>query len=412
MKILSQAYGREGPRRRVLIKDLLEPEEEDLPQDNIALSQMITGVTVSSQAAEVNPTKRFDAFLKSQLTLPSEIQRGQDSFKELKPKIPPLNIWGRPMPLKRQANLRKEWWAQALDKIHPPVPHHEWDRLRGLATGVTPMWNFILPRKAPEDPEKLAVVDYELVVNNLRNPAREVGTLEWRADHKQVFVAPKNKEIQIGKKTLKTAYNFQRTMRRIYARIWAITPKMYKDLDTKEWVVEWGDASSQILEDPVAILSGNQLELFEGLDGKAKENHISKKPQRKNQIKNSKQKAEPTPSSTAQEAESSASEGSKDGDGKISSAVDESGIIRKEKQIMNWDPESSYWKPEPPSLEDPPETPSELVRKKLAEETTGVSKEAMARLASRQKELLGKKGGRGIMRTLPTRKELGANKKT
>lgn len=437
VKLLNRAYGREGSRRRVLIKNLLHPEEDDLPQDDDALSEFIKGNQVTSLAWKINTTKRFDAFLKSQLALPSDIQRGSNSFKDLKPKIPESNLWARPMPLKRQTNIRKQWWADALEKMHPPVPHHEWDRLRDLATGTIPMWNFMPPRKAPEEPEKLAVVDNELVVNNLRNPAREKGTLEWRADNKQIFVAPKIKEATISDKTLKTAYNFQRTMRRIYGRIWAITPKMYKNLDTKGWVVEWGDSPSPLYETPVATLSTSQLELFEGIDVNASiprtKNKHKAEPVRKAERAAAERlkygKAEEAPKSAEQKFESVASHTAPAVTNQEAAAmlIEEKTTLPvdvpetpKEKHFIHWDPESSFWKPEPPSVEDPlEEQHSVRMLKKMIAEKTGVSKEAIAQLARRQKELLDSngvkgtmKGGRGIMRTLPTRKELAANSKT
>ncbi|CAG8977984.1 hypothetical protein HYALB_00001866 [Hymenoscyphus albidus] len=364
INVLDRAYGKAGPQRRLLIRDLLQPDEEDLPQDNAALSSLILGPSAASVPTfdhHLNTTKKFEALLESQLVRPSTEQRGKASFKDAKPKLPKKNTWGRPMPNKRAIKMVKRWWADALEKIHPPVPHQIWDRLRDLSTGAIPTPEFIPRRSSPEQPEKLLVINDQLVVNNLRNPAREKGELEWRADQRKIYVAPPIKESD--EKTAETAYNSPRTMRRIYADIWARTAKMYKDLDTKEWVIEWGYGKSQLFQDPVASLSESQLELFEGTDSEIA-------------------------STTQPEADEK---------------------TKPERRLTIWNPRTPFWSPPPPK----PDPPVNLKERddKSAEEKKGVSEEYIMRLALRQRELIkNKKEGRGIMRTLPTRKELAGKK--
>ncbi|CAG8955902.1 hypothetical protein HYFRA_00008754 [Hymenoscyphus fraxineus] len=360
ISVLDRAYGKAGPRRRLLIRDLLEPDEDDLPQDNAALSTLMLGspTAVPNFDHHLNMTKKFEAFLQSQVVRPSTEQRGKASFKDAKPKLPQKNLWGRPMPHKRAVKMVKRWWADALEKIHPPVPHHIWDRLRDLSTGEIPTPEFIPRRSSPEQPEKLLVMNDQLVINNLRNPAREKGELEWRADQRKIYVAPPIKESD--EKTAETAYNSPRTLRRIYADIWAKTAKVYKDLDTKEWVIEWGYGKSQLFQDPVASLYDSQLELFEGTD-----------------------------SGIASSTQPKANEKTK-----------------AERRLTVWNPRTPFWSPPPPKP-DPPVKQDD----KSAEEKKGVSEESIMRLALRQRELIkNKKKGRGIMRTLPTRKELGGGK--
>ncbi|KAK4973064.1 hypothetical protein LTR42_006358 [Elasticomyces elasticus] len=80
-------------------------------------------------------TPQLLTLLNSQLrTPPPHLTR--PSLRRLTPKIDALNSWLRPLHLSRVKNQTKEWYADTLSKVHAPLPLHEWERLRDLASGA------------------------------------------------------------------------------------------------------------------------------------------------------------------------------------------------------------------------------------------------------------------------------------
>ena len=61
----------------------------------------------------------------------------------------------------------------------------------------------------------------------------------------------------------------KRTMRRLWASVWAETPKMSQDGITNKWVVTWGNQRSPITSGQVTEPSASDQELFEGLENAA-----------------------------------------------------------------------------------------------------------------------------------------------
>lgn len=57
------------------------------------------------------------------------------AIKRFHAEIPDENSWGRPMPLKRVRNAKKVAYKKLIDRLLPPLPLEEWERLRDLATG-------------------------------------------------------------------------------------------------------------------------------------------------------------------------------------------------------------------------------------------------------------------------------------
>ncbi|KAG9237786.1 hypothetical protein BJ875DRAFT_369238 [Amylocarpus encephaloides] len=263
-KVLYAGYGRQGKRRRILVRDLLKPDLDDVPQDHKALAELLNSNHHSSDHAQkLVPTQRFKGFLKSQANRP-ELQRGASKPPELTPKIPKENIWGRPFPQKRQAALRKEWWAETLDKLYPPLPSHEWDRIRDISTGKLRVEEPLQPRTPPRGwapaLKESRASSNRRVLDILKDPIRADKELVYKPGDGLTAEEP----------TLPHAgwklQDYQRSMRRLYADIWAISSKMWKNEQTREWIVEWGRNKAPSHSGAVPIVSGEDKFLIEGIN--------------------------------------------------------------------------------------------------------------------------------------------------
>lgn len=60
-------------------------------------------------------------------------------MKQLIPIIPETNIYGKVFPLRREANIRKKVYREAVSKMLPPVEERELSRLESLVTGELDM---------------------------------------------------------------------------------------------------------------------------------------------------------------------------------------------------------------------------------------------------------------------------------
>lgn len=129
-KILAMTYGRVGKRRHQLLKDLKIP---DVPADQAAVEKL----SEPGNQAVPHPSEQFMALITSQAR-----RRVVHFSRSINPRpkleIPEKNIWGRPMPIKRVRNMKRRWYAETLDRISPPIPEAEWDRLRLRASGQLP----------------------------------------------------------------------------------------------------------------------------------------------------------------------------------------------------------------------------------------------------------------------------------
>jgi len=230
-KILAMTYGRIGTRRHELLGPLLVP---DIPTDQAAVERM------SDPASKGLPyhSSQLQALIKVQahgkLSFFSRANRPTEQ-----PLIPEKNAWGRPMPIKRVRNLEKRWYAEAIDRLMPPLPEKEWNRLRGLASGET-QWKGPVPRRAPTDGKGF-------------NTGIVRGTITGGTG----FVSSPH--------DLTPRY-----MRRLWTKLFAQCPLMKPDEARKlGWDIRWGDVQGT---KEVALTPGKpeNLAMFEGVDEKGK----------------------------------------------------------------------------------------------------------------------------------------------
>jgi hypothetical protein len=308
--VLMRVYGRNGPRKRVLLEDLLRKDEANLPKDSSALEELIKNPK-AHQVTDGEPGSKFFQFLKSQqANQPLEFH--STPIRKLQPTIPAVNIWLRPTPVKAAKGIRRRWWAITLDKILPPVPLAEWNRLEGLANGSLPLdeapirrrkatsYDFSKASRAEteisqatsscytaRDPNKsseakwsnaskdvLAFLDHRAkltIESNATNDNCKHIQMDSVVDTKFVKFVP-NMGLCVHKMAIEVPgkpypHISSHGLRRLYASIWNATPTMQQDEATKTWIIKWGGQRTAAHNGEVTTPSKAQMELFEGLEG-------------------------------------------------------------------------------------------------------------------------------------------------
>jgi hypothetical protein len=246
LRTLTLTYGRVGKRRHELMEPLLrskeqgglsapmregEEEEEDT-QSADGESAPVASSSVASEVEDVTTGRRRNmkplpeltpqlrALVLSQLDAsPPATSRPELKPRSLKPEIPELNSWMRPMPKVRVANMTRRWYAEVLDRVLPPLPRQEWIMLRDLATGRTKSC-------LPPPRRKAAAVRLQASESGVSEALKDL-VLFNRISH------PPAPDRDIHGVT-------HRFMRRMYAKIFAECPLMVWDSSKNEWKITWG----------------------------------------------------------------------------------------------------------------------------------------------------------------------------
>ncbi|KAF7908804.1 hypothetical protein BELL_0114g00260 [Botrytis elliptica] len=283
--VLLRTYGRAGHRRRELITQLLRPGEDELPQDDTALSRIIDSqisknldATKDVEIDKANASskrqrrehKNVHLFLASQqANNPMESMRGR--IKSLKLDIPLTNAWGRSFPEKRKVNMQRTWWASLLERVLPPVPEHEWNRLRDLAEGTQPIEcppprrKAAIPRNQNEDAESAG----ERMDSLYNKPAR-LNADVWDETTMKI-------ELNDSQTSNTPQHNRTRAMRRLYGMIWSLSSKMVQDENTKEYTITWGGQRSPSAAGEITKPSSKDAEFFELPDDRLAQGTMDRK---------------------------------------------------------------------------------------------------------------------------------------
>lgn len=245
-KVLHRAYGRSGRRRRELVDDLLRADAKSTPE-NGTTTESITAENVIKEGKWDLPRPVLNMFMRSQA---ANHAPGNDRpvIRHFEPQIS-QTIWGRPMPLKRQRNIVKKFWASTQDKLLPPLPELEWNRLRDLATGVIP-FNRPPPRRPRAGAPGERSESLLSAVTLLKQPIR--------ASHR-----PK-KDLRVQERGGHTID--ARFMRRIWASVWSQSPLMTYNGETMEWTIVWGGSRSAASQGMAGSAGRRDLELFAGMN--------------------------------------------------------------------------------------------------------------------------------------------------
>lgn len=256
-KVLLAVHGREGERKRMLLKHLLQPDEEALPKDASALQDLIDKPVEANEKANIPSQKLYNFIKNQQENQPLEVHK--EKIRQVKPKMPKENIWGRPLPAKLKESMQKKWWAVTLEKILPPIPRSEWERLRDLAIGAAPLEARPARRKPmPAEVEELSADQKSKeLLQYFQTPARpKVNGLAQLAELHLPVKRNDTKGLDIQ----------NRSIRRLYASIWSLSPTMTYDEVGKKWDIVWGGQKSRALEGVIPKPTRAEEELFEGLE--------------------------------------------------------------------------------------------------------------------------------------------------
>ncbi|KAK5700560.1 hypothetical protein LTR97_005077 [Elasticomyces elasticus] len=242
LKVLLMAYGRVGKRRWELMVPLM-PVKYTSSELKAALEANVEAVADSETDktlpnTQPNPprqnptgapqvplnhspayvpafTPQLRALLEAQLrTPPPHLTR--PSLRRLAPKIDALNSWLRPLHPSRVKNQTKEWYADTLSKVHAPLPLHEWERLRDLASGART--EKMRPRRMSARGLATGVVGGPL----------EMVVMYGKVGERKAFGNREGHAIT------------KRFMRRLWGQVFTQCPLMEWSGDTARWKVSWG----------------------------------------------------------------------------------------------------------------------------------------------------------------------------
>ncbi|OCK84312.1 hypothetical protein K432DRAFT_320615 [Lepidopterella palustris CBS 459.81] len=279
-KVLLHAYGRAGRRRYDLLKQLSKPEVlesssvvEDILNGSRSMRQPLqklyhsdkqflayfdhpqekAGSQIQLEISNLYPKLR--ALLKSQETIrpPGNLRKPLRSSKLI---APSTNIWARPMPVKRARNIVKRWYKNTMEKVQPPLPDHEWEHLKQLATGQV-KWEGLVTRRPRGITEPWEVVDDQKMI--------------WRKTLTKTLIeglTPRARVTGHNSGGAERPHNLTaRFMRRLYAHIWAHACKVTFDTTRNKWSVDWGTTRKQNLGSLPASVEDR---FFSGVDEKGR----------------------------------------------------------------------------------------------------------------------------------------------
>lgn len=242
-KVLLFAYARRGRPRRELVRRL---QLSEAVLDNGVKKLPSRRVVPAPRNIENWPPlpSKIKALFQSQrrhIAIPDR--------KQVSPNVKiGLNRWGRRMPKVREKNMRWDKYGEILESLLPPLPEHEWRRLRDLVHG-TKRWDGPVPRR----PGSRLLLNQE---STLLTPTFLKAPLVKKEHHQIVFKEPPQ------------SLNV-RAMRRLWARVFYQCPYMWWDAEQGAWQVEWGASfmPNQGLKKPSAKI---QMYLFGGVDQQGK----------------------------------------------------------------------------------------------------------------------------------------------
>ena len=236
--VLFWTYGRKGRRRRELMDKLME---DDVPRDHKAV-EALTGK--EKYARDWMPPSMVMALLRSQARNGDNLDRIVIGSQNLKPApaIPGQNVWGRQMPEKRVKNLMRRWYAKQVDRLLPPLPQPELERLQALSDGKIGSNEGPIPRR--KQATEVSAEGYPLVNEKL--------LLEGPQKSHTFAAYVQGRPHQLS----------SRLLRRIWLNIFIHVPVMTWDSAKEKWEVKWnirGKARPQVKE-----ASGDQAEALFG----------------------------------------------------------------------------------------------------------------------------------------------------
>ena len=262
-KVLWFAYGRLGRRKYALLDDLLKPDPlwpagtpplQQLYRSNLRCLQYFEAPTVRNGTHVVhisNQYPRLRAVITTQAHHDLSLRR---PLKRAQLRTPVLNVWERPMPVKRAVNNVRRWYAETMTRLLPALPTDEWDRIDAMSRGDQRI-AFTTRRRAASPSDAQPALDRETVHHHLAMDKLSKADRPQGIDRPHVLTA--------------------RYMRRLYSRLLALSCKLEWDETHKRWTAIWGEPNKSAR--PANYAAPVSDALFAGVDSKG---HVPK-PQKK-----------------------------------------------------------------------------------------------------------------------------------
>lgn len=256
-RVLWFAYGRIGRRKHALLNDLLKPDPlwpadtpplQQLYRSSLSCLRYFEAPTVRNGANVINISNQYPRLRAVVTTQAHHDVSLRRPLKRPHLKKDVLNIWVRPMPIRRAVNDVRRWYAETMTRLLPALPVDEWNRIDAMRTGQQRI-GFVRRRQpatlSTSQPQPDATmeqtVQHHLAMNKL-----------GKADRPQRLNRPQN---------LTTRF-----MQRLYSRLLALSCKLEYDETRKRWHATWGEpkkmAKSGNYNAPISDA------LFAGVDAK------------------------------------------------------------------------------------------------------------------------------------------------
>jgi len=275
LKVLKHTYGRVGKRKHELLAPLLrtdlptkhENEGSRTGRNHVDLKgHRLEGVPAPLTSPKKNDkddiieftiSERYQklvVLVKRHTGVPTQtFKSGRPTVRSLVHKVPELNLWMRPQPRKRLASMAREWYRKLLEKLMPPLPEDEWNRLEALVIGQA-QWEGPRVRRS-SSAVKLDRLNFrDLAKLTLKGgevtDKHHIGSGDqWMQEPtkmEEAMIDLVNHHARLGKVDTKSPSPSAlraitpRFMRRLWLAVFMQCPKMTWDGDTNKWAVEWG----------------------------------------------------------------------------------------------------------------------------------------------------------------------------
>ncbi|KAK4643927.1 hypothetical protein QC761_300260 [Podospora bellae-mahoneyi] len=284
-KILLKAFGRTGSRRRDLFSNLVRRPP---PATTEELEAQVSGTRAWSFDRDPDwldgwDTEALLAFAKVQAktSLPSSPRGPLLPKHAVSPDkdIPKENVYGNPFPEKVARTKVRKLYASLADRVLPPLPESEWDRLALVAEGRFEEAGWYVPSRRSATKSLAGDADAQAGEWKWQLYAtRPVGLVDVAQNKKQRLLSGALDEntphgnTQPVDRHIYTA----KFWKRLVKSIWLLTAKGTRDPERGGYRVTWARAPFQA---PIATTSG--MEFFESLPVDASLSNKTKGPKKR-----------------------------------------------------------------------------------------------------------------------------------